>query len=681
LLTATDLGRDPAGAWRVISDRTQSPVGAGYAMVTRRIVSRVMAGLHRSSDLARLRGFFHTMTAALADAAPTAAETPRVVVFAPGTASDHAFDTSFLATMLGFVVAEADDLVTSQGRLWLRAGDRLEPVDVLLRRVPVTLSDPLEFRGDSQFGVAGLVEAARTGQVRMANPVGAGVLDNPALIAHLEPIAQTLLGESPLLDSPATWWCGDPAALSHVTANLDRLVLKPLARGHAEVRYGWELSSSERTDLLARLRAEPWSWCGQEPLELSTTPVVTGRGLEPRRFMLRAFGVAADNEYTFLPGGLGRVAGSVRQHTISSSTGALAKDVWLPSSALPGRSRSTARLRLAAPATVRPSQVSPRVAGTLLAIGRHAERAEATARLLKVADDLTEDYSSRPGTPGSAAMIVLTDALATITGIAPGYGEAPVDYLRRATLDPALPGGVAYSAGVLTDRAQQVRDLLSVDSWSVFARLENTLAVVPDADTQLQPLLDDVLESLLAYSGIMAQSMVRDSSWAFLDAGGRLERAQHTLKLLRATLLRTDPPETADLVGEAVLRACESIITHRRRAATGTGPREARESAFQLLVQDDSNPRSIAHQLTAAAAGLRLVGDELLAARAEALHDRLDGLPPASGSGAGAEPLAWFAELAADLDALEERIADRHFVRQATRRSAEPVATRWTPGA
>lgn len=59
VLTATDLGRDAAGRWQVISDRTQAPAGAGYAMATRRIVSRVMAGLHRTSDLARLRGFFH----------------------------------------------------------------------------------------------------------------------------------------------------------------------------------------------------------------------------------------------------------------------------------------------------------------------------------------------------------------------------------------------------------------------------------------------------------------------------------------------------------------------------------------------------------------------------------------------------------------------------------------------
>ncbi len=230
VLTATDVGRDATGVWRVISDRTQAPAGAGYAMATRRIVSRVLAGLHRTSDLARLRGFFHAMTGALLDAAPGGTEIPRVVLLSPGSASETAFDQGFLATMLGFPLAEADDLVVSKGRVWLRAGGELEPVDVILRRVEAMLSDPLEFRGNSEVGLPGMVETARHGAVTIVNPVGAGVLDNPALIAHLRPVAQALLGEDPLLDSPDTWWCGDPVQASHVLANLENLVIKPVAR-------------------------------------------------------------------------------------------------------------------------------------------------------------------------------------------------------------------------------------------------------------------------------------------------------------------------------------------------------------------------------------------------------------------------------------------------------------------
>jgi uncharacterized circularly permuted ATP-grasp superfamily protein/uncharacterized alpha-E superfamily protein len=666
VLTATDLGRDAAGTWRVISDRTQAPAGAGYAMATRRIVSRVLAGLHRTADLARLRGFFHSMTGALLDAAPGGTETPRVVLLSPGSTSETAYDQGFLAAMLGFPLAEADDLVVSRGRVWLRAGDELEPVDVVLRRVDAWASDPLEFRGNSEVGLPGMVETARRGAVAVVNPVGAGVLDNPALIAHLRPVARALLGEDPLLDSPATWWCGDDVHRSHVLANLDTLVLKPTARGGgAAVRYGWLLTTAERDDLAARIADEPWAWCGQEPIELSTAPVVTTAGLEPRRFVLRAFGVASGEGYDFLPGGLGRVASSTSEHTVSSAAGTLAKDVWVPASAVERSEPERVRPRLAlAP---RESAVPPRVAHTLMSIGRFAERAEGTARLVKVADDLAEDFSARPGSWGAAASAQLVEAVTRITGIERWYAESALGYLTRVALDASAPGGVHHSARRLTSEAQEVRDLMSVDSWSVFSRLERTLASPPAEDDALQPLLADVLESLLAYAGIMAQSMVRDSSWAFLDAGGRLERARHTVSLLRHAMLEQDTGPTAELVADAVLRAGESIITHRRRAASGTGPASASESVRQLLVHDPTNPRSVAHQLAALASDLRLVGDERLAGQAETLLAEVDAFAAAAPDDAPAR----LRQLATALDALRERIAARHFVRQATRRTAE----------
>jgi uncharacterized circularly permuted ATP-grasp superfamily protein/uncharacterized alpha-E superfamily protein len=670
VLTATDLGRDATGRWRVISDRTEAPTGAGYAMATRRIVSRVLAGLHRTSDLARLRGFFHAMTGALLDAAEGGSETPRVVLLSPGSASEAAFDHGLLATMLGFPLAEADDLVVRGGRVWLRAGDDLEPVDVVLRRVEAQRSDPLEFRGNSEVGVPGLVESVRRRAVAVVNPVGAGVLDNPALIACLPAVARTLLGDDLLLDSPVTWWCGDPAARSHVLARLEGLVVKPVARSGPEaVRYGWLLDGRERADLAARISAEPWAWCGQEPVELSTAPVVTCAGLEPRRFVMRAFGVAHEDGYRFLPGGLGRVASGVAVHTVSSAAGTLAKDIWVPAAAPERGEPDRVRPRLVAAA--REAAVPPRVADTLMTVGTYAERAEATARLVKVADDLAEDFAARPGTRGGAAAAGLLAAVERVTGVERARDEPAVGFLARVVLNPSASGGVHHSAVRLAAEAQEVRDLMSVDSWSVFGRLERTLTVGPDA--ALQPLLADVLESLLAYAGIVAQSMVRDSSWAFLDAGGRLERARFTVSLLRQTMLEGGGGAGAELVADAVLRAGESIITHRRRAAAGTGPARATQSVRRLLVQDPANPRSVAHQLTALAADLRLAGDDRLAAQTEGLLPNLDEVSDAAPEDAGAA----LARLSAALEGLGQRIAARHFTRQATRRTAEAT---WASG-
>lgn len=255
----------------------------------------------------------------------------------------------------------------------------------------------------------------------------------------------------------------------------------------------------------------------------------------------------------------------------------------------------------------------------------------------------------------------------TVTG-AIRHDESSLTYLRRAVLDATRTGTVRHCANQVTNAAQHVRDLLSVDTWSVIGRLQQTLAETPDDDDQLQPVLADVLESLLALAGIMAQSMVRDESWAFLDAGCRMERAQMTLALLARTVTADRGREVDDLVVEGVLRAGESIITHRRRAAAGTGPTVALESAVDLLLLDRVNPRSVLYQAESLAADLSLLGDEASAARALRLSNELGEVDIAD--------LLRPDRLAVRLAALEQEfrglsddLAARHFLRQAPRRA------------
>ena len=671
IVAATDLGRDAGGEWRVLSDRTQAPSGPGYAVVTRRVISRVMAGVHRTTSLARHRGFFQAMAGALQDASPTGTEPPRVVLLSPGAGSETAFEQSYLATLLGFPLVEADDLVMHGGKVWLRGGGRLEQVDVIMRRVDAWFADPLELRGDSALGVPGLIEATRRGRVAVVNPIGAAVLENPGLVPFLGDAARLLLGEDPVLASPQTWWCGDSGGRRHVLAHLEHLAIKPISRSHAPTRYGWLLSEAERADLAARIATEPWAWCGQEPLPLSTAPVVTRAALEPRRFVLRTFGVAHDNDYTFLPGGLGRVAASANEYTVANYRGALAKDVWVLSSGLDAAPGTVGgERRLSVPPIARATALPPRVADNLYWVGRYAERAEGTARLLKVADDFAEDHSSRPGTPGAAAMQVLLRTVGDVTvGGGPLADESPVEYLRGRVLDGDRRGTVRWCAQRLVEAAQHVRDLLSTDTWSVLGRLQQTLQEIPDDDDQLQPLLADVLESLLALAGIMTHSMVHDESWAFIDAGGRMERAQLTVSFLRSALGTSQDRLTGDLVVEGVLRAGESIITHRRRAAAGTGPSEPVESAIDLLLLDRVNPRSVINQAETLASDLRLLGDEASAARALGVVARLDAVDLAVLPVDPAALSALLDSLQDELRALSDELTMRHFIRQAPRRT------------
>ncbi|KRF36383.1 circularly permuted type 2 ATP-grasp protein [Nocardioides sp. Soil805] len=627
---ATDLARGADGRWTVMADKTAAPSGAGYAMANRRVTSRVLADVHRDASLARLRGWFHTMAAALGSAAPVDVDLPRVVLLSPGSGSETAYDQGFLATLLGFPLVEADDLSVRDGRLWIRSTARREEVDVVLRRVDADYCDPLELRPDSQLGIAGLVEATRRGAVRLANPLGAGVLENAGLVAFLPEVAHRLLGEDLLLPSAATWWCGDSAARSHVLANVERLVVKPVARGPVlSARFGWELDAAGRDDLRREVEARPWAWVGQEPVPMSTAPVVTPAGLAPGRLVLRTFGVTDTERHHVMPGGLARVNTDASSSLVSSMSGALAKDVWVLSddaAVVGGWSRATPEAQPTQVRLQRRVAVAPRVADNLYWVGRYAERAEGTARLLRVADDLAEDHAQRPGTPGATTMEVMVQAAAALTGVAPVAGQGTVDHLRAMVGDAARTGTVAHACHRLVLAAESVRDQLSQDIWHVLSRLDRTLERAPSPRAQLRPQLDNVLESLLAVAGVVHESMVRDQTWGFLDGGIRVERAQHTLALLRATLTSERPPVIDGQVTEAVLEASESIITHRRRTTSGEGPAWPLHSATSLLLLDPGNPRSVAFQVTRLGEALALAGDPVLVERCEGLVSLLGAL-------------------------------------------------------
>ncbi|WP_183095484.1 circularly permuted type 2 ATP-grasp protein [Nocardioides stalactiti] len=618
VLTGTDLGRDSDGNWVAFGDRLGAPSGAGYAMATRRITSRLLPGLHRSTRLARMRPFFHTMTHALREAAPVGVHNPQVVLLSPGSGSETAYDQSFLATLLGFPLVEAEDLVVREGRVWIRSTNRSDAVDVVLRRVDADFADPLELRPDSRLGLPGLLEASRRGTVAVANPLGAGVLENPGVAHFLPAVSRALFGEEPALPGASSYWCGDPAERSHVLAHLQELVIKPIARGRSiSARPGWELTAEERELTRRRIEAEPWAWVAQEPLTMSTVPVVTPHGLESRRFVLRTFGVARGEGYHFLPGGLGRVAPDEASYLIANAAGALAKDVWVLASDETGTSWSDDRLLDLRPplASEDAAALAPRAASALYWVGRYAERAEATARVIRVVDDLVEDHASWPGTPGAAAVQVMVDGLLAMTSTTGRSGAEPPDQvLRRLVGDQRRPGSVAFAVAGLVRGAQDVRDHLSYDIWHVLNRIERALDDEPAEDRPLQPQLYRVLESMLAVHGVIAENMVRDESWGYLDGGLRLERALLTTALVRAAVAQERPPIIDGQVTEAALEACDSIITHRRRVATGEGPAWPVHSAVELLLRDPANPRSVAFSVERLVERFQLIGAPVLAA-------------------------------------------------------------------
>jgi uncharacterized circularly permuted ATP-grasp superfamily protein/uncharacterized alpha-E superfamily protein len=605
-LTAADLARDLDGNWRVIADRTQAPSGAGYAMQNRRVVSQVLPGLYRGSRIQRLNPFFQSMRLALQQLAPNPAEAPRVVLLTPGADTETAFDQAFLSSLLGFPLVEGADLTVRNGRVWQHSIGGLEPVDVILRRVDAWFCDPLELRPDSRLGVPGLVQAARLGSVAIVNGLGTGVLENAGLFPFLPRIAEVLLSQPLRLPSAPTWWCGDELSRRHVLARLDSLVIKPISRRVVRgSHFGWELSAAQRDELVRRIEAEPYAWVGQQPLTLSTAPTAAGAALEPRPALLRTFAVAQDGGYVVLHGGLCRVAPDTTAVAVSNQEGAIAKDVWV----LAGQSQTAIDVVPDGPigADAVLVAISPRVAEDLFWLGRYAERAEDVARLVGIADNRWRDTNPSADRAIGDCLAVLMGALGDLSiepieAIEPNTGAT----LRAYLADDQRPGTVAHDARQLRQLATAVRDQLSGDTWAVLARLER--ALVPLRAPQPDPVgipgvVTVVLEALLAFAGLAAESMVRDVGWHLLDAGRRVERALQVSRLLRGCLVAEAPIAVEDLVVESTLVAAESIITHRRRY----GARAGVDTVLSLLLFDRDNPRAVAYQVDQLGIDLRRI--------------------------------------------------------------------------
>jgi uncharacterized circularly permuted ATP-grasp superfamily protein len=197
--------------------------------------------------------------------------------------------------------------------------------------------DPLHFRPDSVLGCPGLLNAARSGNVTIANGIGNGVADDKLIYTYLPDLIRYYLGEEPLLDNVESHRLDDPDVLGWVLGNLDQLVLKPVdGAGGAGIVIGPRATAEELAMLKARVQANPRGWLAQRPVALSTSPVLVGEKLAPRHIDLRPFAVNDGSDVWVLPGGLTRVALPEGELVVNSSQGGGSKDTWVLASARSG---------------------------------------------------------------------------------------------------------------------------------------------------------------------------------------------------------------------------------------------------------------------------------------------------------------------------------------------------------
>jgi len=201
---------------------------------------------------------------------------------------------------------------------------------VIYRRVDDDFLDPLHFRPDSVLGCPGLLNAARAGQVTIANAVGNGVADDKLVYTYVPDLIRYYLAEEPLLSNVETYRLGDPDVLDWALTRLDQLVLKPVdGAGGSGIVIGPHADEQTLARLRDQMTSSPRNWIAQRPVALSTSPVLIGERLAPRHIDLRPFAVHDGSDVWVLPGGLTRVALPEGALVVNSSQGGGSKDTWV----------------------------------------------------------------------------------------------------------------------------------------------------------------------------------------------------------------------------------------------------------------------------------------------------------------------------------------------------------------
>ena len=325
-----DLIRDERGTFRVLEDNLRSPSGVSYVMENRRTMARVFPNLFATHRVRPVDDYSAHLLRALRKSAATNEADPTVVVLTPGVHNSAYFEHSLLARQMGVELVEGRDLFCRDNQVYMRTTDGERQVDVIYRRIDDTFLDPMQFRPDSVLGVAGLLNAARAGNVVISSAVGNGVGDDKLVYAYVPTIIEYYLGEKPLLANVTTLRCWLDDERAEVLDRISELVIKPVeGSGGYGIVFGPEASEKERAAISKKVRDDPRSWIAQPMMELSTVPTQVGDCLVPRYVDLRPFAVNDGDEVFVLPGGLTRVALVEGSRVVNSSQGGGSKDTWV----------------------------------------------------------------------------------------------------------------------------------------------------------------------------------------------------------------------------------------------------------------------------------------------------------------------------------------------------------------
>ena len=606
---SADLARNEKGVTWVLNDRTQAPSGSGYALENRLAMARIVPELFNGLRVKKLSPHYNTFRNALVDLAPQRKNDPRIVILTPGPGNETYFEHSFLSSHLGFTLVQGDDLMVKDNMVWLKTLGGLEKVDVILRRVDDEYCDPLELKDESQLGVPGLLQAVRSGNVSIANPLGSSVVENPGLLPFLPTISRFFLGEELKLPTIASWWCGQAKEMNYVLENISSLVVKRIYRD-STARTSVDATSLSRLqidDLKRKIKAHPYLYVGQEKINFSPTPSMINGTLQPCNALFRSYAVSDNGSYSVMAGGLTRTSVDKDDIIISNQLGGYSKDTWVLSNeeTISTTFKKDQDYIQKNPSIYRSDVLPSRTAENFFWVGRYAERVLGNARFHRTVMQFV-DEANRAFVDNDPLLInSLLYALMAYTHSYPDMEEKereekmkdPWKLLAEILLEEKRMGSLSYNITSFSRAVLAVRDHWSTDTWRVLREMEDEWQIASElkgsGHYKLLGKVDKLITSMMAFVSLNRESISREQGWILLDAGRKTEQSLLLISMLQSTLVFKQDEQIEYIMQEAVLKSNESLVNYRYKYRSHI----QLNLVLDLMLLDPNNPRSLVYQL------------------------------------------------------------------------------------
>lgn len=271
-----------------------------------------------------------------------------------------------------------------------------------------------------------------------------------------------------------------------------------------------------------------------------------------------------------------------------------------------------------------------RVACNIYWMSRYLERAEDTARLVSVHDNLLLDLPRRTATSGWGSLLAITGSEQSFAEHYCSTSETNV--VRFLIADGDNPASIISSLRLARENLRTTRDIIPREAWEELNDLYLTIAE-HNGEALSRRARHDYLKRIVRgsqlVSGLLAGTMSHGTAYHFLCLGGYLERADMTSRIVdvrSASLLGRQDQEAPlsphdNIQWMSVLKSLTAYQMYRQQVRLRVqGP-----DVLDYLLRDHQFPRAIGFCLRQLNRSLhQLPHNSVPLAQVDRLHQRVE---------------------------------------------------------